>query len=124
MFAKFFNQTRSVPLEPRSGSIFLAVGFNPRKKKTQQKNIVKYSFSLVLHRRAGEKDTETIRRAHTLRYNRRSRCFYPRKRTLERFLVLRHLSYKRLVILSVRWNSQTMLYNANIVSRRNVAFKS
>ena len=40
--------------------MFLAVGFNPRKKDTDNKNIVKYTFSFALHRRAKEKDTEAI----------------------------------------------------------------
>ncbi len=40
--------------------MFLAVGFNPRKKDTDNKNIVKYTFSFALPRRAKEKDTEAI----------------------------------------------------------------
>ena len=41
---------RGVQLEPRSGSMFLAVGFNPRGKRTNKTNIVKYTFSLALQR--------------------------------------------------------------------------
>jgi hypothetical protein len=50
-------------VEPRSGSIFLAVGFNPRNREQNQKEYRQTRFfSCSSNGGAREKDTETIRR--------------------------------------------------------------